>query len=198
MFLFMIQMKFTNSTIEIDRDLSDLDRFALDFIKILEKHTNYAVVSGYVAILLGRSRASEDIDVIIPKIDFSTFQSLINDLKHNDFYCLNAEEDKDIFEYLTEDLAVRFAKKDMIIPNIEMKWAKNKFDEIALEKTITVKLAEKSLCVSHLELQIAFKEIVLKSPKDLEDARHMREVAKDYLDNKLIQKYKEMLSDFYK
>ena len=78
-------MKFTNSIIEIDRDLSDLDRFTINFIEILEKHTNYVIVSGYVAILLGRARASEDIDVIIPKIDFTTFQPLIHDLKQNDF-----------------------------------------------------------------------------------------------------------------
>ena len=111
---------------------------------------------------------------------------------------MNTEEDKDIYEYLTDDLAVRFAKKDTIIPNIEMKWAKNKFDEIALEKTMTVKLTEKSLYISHLELQIAFKEIVLRSPKDLEDARHIQNVAKGYLDKELIRKYKEMLRDFYK
>ena len=191
-------MKFTNSIIEINRDLSDLDRFTINFIEILQKHTNYVIVSGYVAILLGRARSSEDIDVIIPKIDFSTFQPLINDIKQNDFYCMNTEEDKDIYEYLTDNLAVRFAKKDTIIPNIEMKWAKNKFDELALEKTMTVQLTEKSLCISHLELQIAFKEIVLKSPKDLEDARHIQNVAKGYLDKKLIQKYKEMLRDFYK
>ena len=191
-------MKFTNSTIEIDRDLSDLDRFALDFIKILEKHTQYVIVSGYVSILLGRARASEDIDVIIPKIKFSEFQSLYADLKQNGFYCLNAEKDSDIFEYFTDDIAVRFAKRDMIIPNIEMKWIKNKFDELALEKTLTVKLPKGNIHISHLELQIAFKEMVLKSPKDLEDARHLREVAEGFLDKKLIQQYREMLHDFYK
>ena len=65
-----------DSAIEIDRELSDLDCFTLDFVNILERHTNYVIVSGYVAILLGRARASEDIDSIIPKIDFSMFQSL--------------------------------------------------------------------------------------------------------------------------
>jgi hypothetical protein len=73
----------------------------------------------------------------------------------------------------------------------------NKFDGITLEKTLTVKLPKGQLCISHLELQIAFKEIILKSPKDLEDARHIRNVAKGYLDDKLIQKYREMLRDFY-
>ena len=191
-------MKFTDKkTIQIDRELSDLDTFAIDFTDILKKNIDYVIVSGYVAILLGRARASEDIDVIIPKIDFSTFKILYSDLKKNNFYCINAEQESEVFEYLKDNLAIRFAKNGTMIPNIEMKWAKNRFDELALENTIDVKIKKAKLCISHLELQIAFKEMVLKSPKDLDDADHIRDVAKDYLDGKLIQKYKEMLHGFY-
>ena len=102
-----------------------------------------------------------------------------------------------MYEYLTENIPIRFAKKDTIIPNIEMKWAKNKFDKIALEKTIKIHLNKRSFEISQLEFQIAFKEAVLKSPKDLEDARHLRNVTEKYLDVVEIQKYKEMLYDFY-
>ncbi|MCX6666239.1 MAG: hypothetical protein NT038_09340 [Euryarchaeota archaeon] len=191
-------MKFVSITsIEIERELSDLDRFALDFIKILKKHTPYVIVSGYVSILLGRARVSEDIDVIIPKINFLTFQSLTLDLKKNKFYCLNAEKEQDIFEYLTEDLAIRFAKQGTVIPNIELKWVKNKFDTLALKKTITVALHKEKLIITHLELQIAFKEAVLKSPKDKEDANHLRIITKEYIDDTLIQQYKEQLHEFF-
>jgi len=38
---------------------------------------------------------------------------------------------------------------------------------------------------------------VLKSPKDLEDARHIRDVAEKFLDKKLIDEYKRMLREFY-
>ena len=191
-------MKFVSKTsIEIERELSDLDRFALDFMKILHKHTPYVIVSGYVSILLGRARVSEDIDVIIPKISFSAFKSLIEDLKKNKFYCLNAEKEQDIFEYLTEDLAIRFAKQGTVIPNIEIKWIKNKFDTLALKKTITVTLHKGKLIISHLELQIAFKEAVLKSPKDREDARHLRKIGDGHLDDALIEQYKEQLHEFF-
>ncbi len=184
-------------TIKIDRELSELDRFTLDFVKILEKYANYVLVSGYVSILLGRARVSEDVDVIIQKIDFSTFQELYNELKKNKYYCLNAEKDSIIYEYLSDNLAVRFAKKDKMIPNMELKWVKHKFDKLALENTINVNIPKGNLKISHLELQIAFKEEVLKSPKDIDDANHIKEVAKGYLDNKSIQKYKEMLHEFY-
>jgi hypothetical protein len=191
-------MKFIDkNTIEIGRELSDLDNFALDFIKILKKHTNYVIVSGYVAILLGRARASEDINVIIPRIDFLIFQSLYKDIKKNGYYCINVDKDSEIFEYLEGNLAVRFARKNTMIPNIELKWAKNEFDEISLKNRIEINIGTFSICVSQLEMQIAFKEMVLKSPKDLDDALHIRDVAKEYLDDKLIEKYKVMLNEFY-
>jgi len=46
-------------------------------------------------------------------------------------------------------------------------------------------------------MQIAFKEMVLRSPKDLDDALYIKDVAKEHLDFKLIEKYKEMLYGFY-
>ena len=191
-------MRFIDKTnIEIDRELSDLDRLALDFVTVLQKHTSYVIVSGYVSILLGRARASEDIDIIIPKIPLSTIIKLVHDLKEKGFYCINEEKDSDIYECLTEGIAVRFAKQNTIIPNIEMKWAKNTIDDLTLQTPVTVILPQGTLHVSQLELQIAFKEIVLKSPKDREDARHLRKIAEGYLDNKLLQHYKEMLRDIH-
>ena len=192
-------MKFIDKhNIEINRELSELDNFTIGFVRILEKYTNYVLVSGYVSILLGRSRASEDVDIIIPKISFSTFKSFYQNLIDSGFICLNVEDEKSVYSYLKNETAVRFAKKGKVIPNIEFKWVKNKFEDIALSDAITVKLIKGNLKISPLELQIAFKQEVLKSPKDLEDARHLEKVAESYLDNKLINKYRELLREFYK
>lgn len=81
---------------------------------------------------MGRARASEDIDVLIPRISFSEFLTIYDDLQKTDFYCLNTDDSKEMYEYLSENLAIRFAKKDTIIPNMELKFTKTKFDEIAL------------------------------------------------------------------
>jgi hypothetical protein len=89
-------------------------------------------------------------------------------------------------------------KKNKIIPNVVLKWVKHKFEKIALEKSIIVKLSERNLKISPLELQIAFKKEVLKSPKDLEDARHTEKVSEGYLDTDLIDGYRMLLSEFYK
>ena len=45
--------------IVLDRELNELDSFVLEFIKCLQ--SRYVIVAGYVAILLGRSRTTDDI-----------------------------------------------------------------------------------------------------------------------------------------
>ena len=47
-------------TIKLDKELNLLDKFVLEFVRILEKHVNYVIVSGYVAILFGRARSTEE------------------------------------------------------------------------------------------------------------------------------------------
>ncbi|MBS3749255.1 MAG: hypothetical protein KGY65_08445 [Candidatus Thermoplasmatota archaeon] len=115
-------MRFIDSEhIEIDRELSDLDKFTIEFTNILKKYIDYVIISGYVAIVLGRARASEDVDIIIPRVDFSDFEKLYGNLKENGFYCLNDEEEEIVYSYLEENLAIRFAKLDTLIPNVKMK-----------------------------------------------------------------------------
>lgn len=187
----------SKNKIIIQRELSDLDLFTIDFVRILRKHTPYVVVSGYVAILLGRSRASEDVDIIIPKLPHEVFEKLVIDLKKDDFYCLQTDDVPEMYDYLKDNFAVRFAKTKTVIPNIELKFAKNNIDAISLQNTVKIKLNDEEIITSSLELQIAFKEEVLKSPKDIEDALHIRTVAREHLNIALLNEYKRMLHDTY-
>ena len=51
----------------IEKELSNLDNFVHQFIGLLESlKIEYTIVSGYVSILLGRSRGTEDVDILIP------------------------------------------------------------------------------------------------------------------------------------
>ena len=179
--------------IKLDRELSDLDKFALDFIKIIKKYSDYVIVSGYVSILLGRSRASEDIDILVEKIDRKKFKLFLKELNKNNFYCLNSKDPEDIYDYLKNKLAVRFAKNDTVIPNMELKFLKTYFDRVTIDNKIKVSINNQEINISKLEVQVAFKEKVLKSPKDIEDARHIRNISN--LDEELINKYKEMLNE---
>lgn len=72
--------------------LTLLDQFVLDFIRILEPVTPYVIVSGYVAILFGRSRGTEDVDILVPSLEKEAFQKLHDALQEAGFEFLNAEE----------------------------------------------------------------------------------------------------------
>lgn len=183
-------------TIELKRELSDLDTFAVDFTKILSKYVSYVIVSGYVSILLGRARVSEDIDIVIPRMEKEENMNLFSSLTRGGFYCLNTSKTDEMLEYLQEGISLRFARMGKVIPNMEMKWAKNVFDDISLRDALRVKIGNESLSISPLELQIAYKEQQLKSPKDLEDAHHLRMIAASFLNTQLLNKYERMLHDF--
>lgn len=185
-------MKFIDEkTLQLDKELTELDTFVLDFVKILEKHTHYVIISGYVSILLGRSRATEDIDIFIPVINLQSFTAFYEDLKKHGYWCLNAESE--IYQYLREGLAVRFALMGQIIPNFELKFALKPLSRASFDDTITVITNHGSLIISSLERQIAFKRYYLKSDKDMEDAAHIEKIFKDRIDLHKIKRYKQLI-----
>ncbi len=182
-------------TLQLNRVLTELDLFVLEFVRILERHAPYVIVSGYVAILFGRARATEDIDIFIQSLDEKMFIALYSELEGAGYWCLNAETARDSYEYLAEGIAIRLAKRDHAIPNIEVKFAKKKLAQEALRDTLTVVTKQGSLLVSSIERQIAFKRYYLKSDKDLEDAQHLEETFKGQIDMNKVQWYKKMIDD---
>ena len=84
-------------------ELSELAKFGLEFVRILEKHADYVVISGYVSILLGRARATEDIDVFMERISKEKFSEFYAELKEKGFWCINAEKWDEVF--LNADIA---------------------------------------------------------------------------------------------
>mgnify|MGYP001588482365 CR=1 FL=1 len=189
-------MKFLDKeTIKLDRELNELDKFVLDFLKILEKHTDYVIISGYVSILLGRTRGTEDIDVFIKELNKNKFLDLYNNLKRKGYWCLNSEGSGEIYSYLEDGLAVRFALKGETIPNFEVKFARNNLAKESFNERITVITKGGNIKISSLERQIAFKRYYLKSDKDLEDAKHIEEVFKNNIDRKKINIFKNLIME---
>jgi len=186
-------MKWLNErTILLGKELNELDKFLLSFVRILEKYFEYVVVSGYVSILFGRSRATEDIDILVREINKKKFAEFWKEINKS-FWCLNAKTLEEAFDLLKES-SLRFAKKSEIIPNIELKICKKRIDFLTIDKKIKVTLAgKKSIFISPIELQIAYKEEVLKGEKDLEDALHLREVFKGKIDERKIEEFKKVI-----
>ncbi|MCX6742190.1 MAG: hypothetical protein NTX24_03395 [Candidatus Pacearchaeota archaeon] len=170
-----------------DRELSKLDKFVLDFVKLLD---NYVIISGYVAILLGRSRATEDVDLLVPKMDFSEFSSIWGRINSGGFECLNENNIKDAFDSLKEH-ALRFFKK-VPMPNVEFKTIKNYLDEYSLKNKLKVIIKDKIIFISPIEIQIAYK-LFLGTEKDLEDAKHIYELFKEKINKEELIRFIDLL-----
>lgn len=179
--------------------LNDLDKFVIDFINALENYTDYVIVSGYVSILLGRSRSSEDVDFLIPEMSYANFKDMFDSLAEKGYECANTSRPEEAYEMLDEH-AIRFFKETPV-PNIEFKNISNEIHKEAFEKRIKVKLNEKTLFISPLELQIAYKLFLMSegdieeisSDKDFEDAKHLYETFKEKINKEKLLEYVTLL-----
>ncbi len=153
-----------------------LDKLCIEFCKIVEKHCKYIVVSGFVVIASGRVRGTEDIDMIIEKLKLEKFIKLHKDLIKNNFVCMQSDSEKEIYDYLKDNLSVRYTYKNQPLPEMEIKFAKDYLDEYQIQNRIKLKITKLDIWFSSIETNIAFKEELLKSEKDIEDAKHLRNI----------------------
>ena len=171
-------------TIEIKgKELNELDKEVIHFVKALS--CDYVIVSGYIAILFGRPRTTEDIDILADIKDYKTFSKIWNSAYAIGYYCINEEKPEDAYTLISMGLSVRFAKKGTIFPNFELKTPKNTVEHIALNERLELKFRKNRISISPIELQIAYK-LYLGSDKDYEDARYLYMLLLKYIDkNKL-------------
>lgn len=173
-----------------------LDRFVEDFIPIIDKYCKYIIVSGYVAIASGRSRATEDIDMIMEKVPFSIFENIFTELDEKGFECIQSSKVEDVFEYLSKGSSIRYVRKNnyLLPPEMEIKFPKDELDELQLETRKKLSFTGlENVWFSSVEMNIAFKEELLKSDKDMEDAKHLRLIYRDELSEKLINQVKSKI-----
>ena len=181
----------------MERGISDktmLEQFAEDFVKIVEKHCKYIIISGFVAIIHGRPRGTEDIDMIIEKIPKEKFIKLHKDLIKNGFECMQSNNPKIIYDdYLMNITSVRYTKKDEFLPEMEIKFAKDELDNLQISTRQKFPEINPMIWFSSIEMNIAFKEQLLKSDKDMEDAKHLRIIYEGKLDEHRINEIKKMI-----
>lgn len=181
-------MELRDDRIVLDKPLNELDRLILDVTDILDANDiEYAVVSGYVAVLLGRSRATEDIDVIVEPFDRATAERLADQLRAEDLWGPNMPLDE-LYDVLADDLPIRIARDGDRIPTVECKFATDRYDRLSVEETILADFGDRTLTIGSLELQIAYK-LRLGAQKDLEDARHLLELTEGTLNTRRLESY---------
>lgn len=181
-------MEFTDNGVVIDKPPSDLDKLMLEVGDILNDiDIDYSVVSGYVAVLFGRSRATEDIDVITERFDKGTADELASRLGEAGYWG-SAMPLEDLHDTLAADLPVRIAEKEHRVPNVELKFASDEYDRISLDNTISVSLGGETLRVGSLEFQIAYK-LDMGAQKDYEDALYLHEVVGQSLNRTALEEF---------
>ncbi len=189
----IMELDISWSKIRLNKELNDLDNLTIDFVRILDRNrAKYVLVSGYISILFGRSRSSEDIDIIAKKISKKKFSTIWNAISKH-FRCINADNLQDAYEtYLAAGSALRFARKGKFIPNIEFKFPKMDLENWVLDNRKTVVLNGNSIKISPIELQIPYK-LLLGSGKDIEDARHLYKLFEGKMDESLLKYFVEKL-----
>lgn len=175
-----------------------LDSFTLDFCNTVEKYCKYVIVSGFFAIVTGRSRGTEDIDILVETIDFEKFKKLHLDLLQEFELLSPIENTEELYEdYISKYIPIRYIRKNELFPNMEFKMCKNSVEKKAILNRKKYPQIELNIFLPEVEQQIAFKEIVLKSQKDIEDSNHLRLFFKEDIDKDLIQNYKNEFKEVY-
>lgn len=181
----------------VNRELTQLDLFLKDFLDILEKYSDYLVVSGYVSISTGRTRATEDIDILFPLMEKEKFSLFFEDLTKGGFWCYQGDDHKEVYPYIENFNNVRFAKTNEIFPNVEFipidRTKKAKFFEFNHPQKIKVKNFE--FKIPPIEFEILYKELVLTGKKDIEDAKHLRTFFSDILKEERFKQFKNIIKD---
>lgn len=177
-----------------NKELNILDKLVLDFVSRID--VQYVIVSGYVAILFGRSRSTEDIDMFILDNGLEAFITFYNKIiSDGKYYAINTENAQDAYGLMTVDKSsVRFAEKNTFLPNFEIKFARKQTDFYSMNNALLVDLQkEPKLRISPLELAIAYK-LFLGSEKDFADARHLYITFKDSLNMENLKDFLSVLS----
>lgn len=177
--------------IVINRELTELDFFLRDFLKVFTKYSDYLVVSGYVSISSGRTRATEDIDVLFPLTKKADFARILADLRDNGFWCYQGDDAPEVYPYLEGLDSIRFARKGETFPNIELipitEKRKAKYFEFTHPQKI--KVQGFGFKIPPIEFEILYKEIVLAGEKDIADARHLRTFFSEILQEKRFKEF---------
>ncbi|MFP9193854.1 hypothetical protein ACLI4Q_19785 [Natrialbaceae archaeon A-CW1-1] len=197
-------MELSDDTLTVSRELSQLDKDVLEFTQILNDcDVDYVIVSGYVAILTGRSRSTEDIDVILESLSETETEQLVTELKNRGYWGMAMPLD-DMFSMLNEGSRIRIAEEGEMFPNFETCFVSNPVEREALSNPLTVKFDEDQIYISPLELQIAYKLQLAQaagsfSGKDFEDALHLYLTFEERFNTEQLEEYvKEFgVEDYY-
>lgn len=168
----MTGIKFRDGRLIVDRPPNELDELAISFSRVLtDLDIDHVFISGYVVILAGRSRATQDIDVLIERLNESTVDRLVERLRAEGYWGAAIPLD-DMYTMLARNDNIWLAPEDEVIPHLEVKFVADEFDRASLDSATIAEIDDVELPIGPLELQIAYK-LYLGDATSFEDAVHL-------------------------
>ncbi|SNR46737.1 hypothetical protein [Halorubrum vacuolatum] len=168
----MAGVELTEAGLIIDREPNRLDELAADFSAILSRlDIDHVFVAGYVAILTGRSRSTEDIDVFIERCSAARIDDLVDELETAGYWG-PAMPLSAMYDNLASGTNIWVAPEGEMTPHVEVKFPGDEFDAASLENRIPARIGEDTIPIGPVELQVAYK-LALGGRTDLEDAAHL-------------------------
>ncbi len=174
-----------------EKELTALDYFILDFVENLEGLIDYVIVGGYVPVLFGRCRGTEDIDILIQDISEEKFKKFLKRIKGK-YELLIPDDMEKAFRDLKQGNPIRFCRKGIIVPNAELRIAKTDYQKYSLKNALKIKFGGKTIKVSPIEMQIAYK-LFTNDRHDQMDARFLFKLLRRYINIEVLRKLIEDL-----
>ncbi len=184
-----MELEYSKNKIVFNRELSNLDKLVLRFCTIMHRlNIRYVIISGYIAILFGRSRETEDVDLFIERISYDKMNEFWKTLDEEGFEGVSTFNSKEAFETLSDKTSIRFALKGTWKPNFEIKFVNTPEGRYSLDTKILVVLNGEEFYTSEIEMQIAYK-MWRWGEKDLEDSVYLYTLFKEKLNTTLLYKH---------
>lgn len=177
-----------NGTLVVEREPNRLDDLAIAFSDVLDRFdVDHVYVAGYVSILAGRARSTEDVDVLIQTVDEATAEELADTLDEMGYWG-PAMPLSSMYEMLENGDNVWVAPDDQVTPHLEVKFVRDEFDRASLETALTARIGNEAIPIGQLELQIAYK-LRLGAQKDVEDAVHLYTIFEESLSESRLEEW---------
>jgi hypothetical protein len=188
----MTGVELTDRGLVVDREPNRLDELAVGFSEILSRFDiDHVFVAGYVAILAGRSRSTEDIDVFIERCSAERIDDLVAELEREGYWG-PAMPLSEMYGNLSNETNIWVAPDGEMTPHLEVKFPSDEFDDASLANAVDAHVGGHTVPIGPLELQIAYK-LSLGGRTDLEDAAHLYTVFGETLSRDRLETWVERL-----
>lgn len=190
-------MHFEDGRLVIEKERSTLDERTFEFLDVLDAvDVEYVVVSGYVLLLTGRNRMTEDVDLILAATSRSTLQRLADRLAENGYVATPPPIDR--LPSFIQQSHVDVSREGRRVPSFDLSLADTELGRNALEDPLIVRFAGREIPVAPLEQQIAYKLYMAGDPRewkgtDYEDALHLYTLFEERLNTEELETYVRQL-----